>query len=70
MGLLLADAPRRVHGLDGRPAFALEGGRLGLGALEPPGGFGIVDSERPEVAYEDFHGHKLDRGMLELIQQG
>jgi endoglucanase len=34
------------------------------------GGFGIVDSERPEVAYEDFHGHKLDRGMLELIQQG
>lgn len=31
------------------------------------GGFGILDSERPDVAYEDFHGHKLDRKMLELL---
>lgn len=31
------------------------------------GGFGIVDSERPDVNYEDFHGHKLDRKMLELL---
>lgn len=32
------------------------------------GGFGIVDSNRDDVAYEDFHGHKLDRQMLELIR--
>jgi endoglucanase len=31
------------------------------------GGFGIVDSGRIDVAYEDFHGHKLDRQMLELL---
>jgi endoglucanase len=32
------------------------------------GGFGIVDSERPDVKYEDFRGHKLDRKMLELLR--
>lgn len=32
------------------------------------GGFGIVDSNRKDVAYEDFHGHKLDRRMLELLR--
>ncbi len=31
------------------------------------GGFGILDSGRTDVAYEDFHGHKLDRKMLELL---
>lgn len=31
------------------------------------GGFGILDSERTDVAYEDFHGHKLDRKMLDLL---
>jgi endoglucanase len=31
------------------------------------GTFGIVDSGRSDVAYEDFHGHKLDRKMLELL---
>ena len=31
------------------------------------GGFGIVDSGRPDVAYEDFHGRKLDRKMLDLL---
>ncbi len=33
------------------------------------GSFGILDSERADVAYEDFHGHKLDRKMLELLQK-
>jgi endoglucanase len=32
------------------------------------GSFGIVDSDRRDVAYEDFHGHKLDRKMLELLR--
>jgi endoglucanase len=31
------------------------------------GAFGIVDSGRSDVAYEDFRGHKLDRRMLELL---
>lgn len=32
------------------------------------GAFGIVDSRRPDVAYEDFRGHQLDRRMLELLR--
>jgi endoglucanase len=31
-------------------------------------GFGILDSERADVAYEDFHGHKLDRELLDLLR--
>ncbi len=31
--------------------------------------FGILDSERADVAYEDWYGHKLDRGLLELLQK-
>ncbi len=34
------------------------------------GSFGVVDSGREDVAYEDFHGHKLDRKMLELLRNG
>lgn len=33
------------------------------------GEFGILDSERADVAYEPFHGHKLDRKMLTLLQR-
>lgn len=33
------------------------------------GSFGFIDSERDDVEYEDFHGHKLDRKMLELLQK-
>lgn len=32
------------------------------------GGFGIADSGRDDVDYEDFEGHKLDRKMLELLR--
>ena len=32
------------------------------------GSFGIMDSGRTDVEYEDFHGHKLDRKMLRLLQ--
>jgi endoglucanase len=32
------------------------------------GGFGILDSGRNDVAYENWRGHKLDRAMLELLQ--
>jgi endoglucanase len=33
------------------------------------GSFGLVDSQRADVAYEDFRGHKLDRKMLELLRE-
>jgi endoglucanase len=33
------------------------------------GTFGVLDSERKDVAYEDFHGHKLDKKMLDLLRQ-
>jgi endoglucanase len=32
------------------------------------GGFGVLDSDRKDVKYEGFRGHKLDREMLELLR--
>jgi endoglucanase len=32
------------------------------------GDFGVLDSRREDVAYEDWHGHKLDRKLLTLLQ--
>jgi hypothetical protein len=31
------------------------------------GDFGILNSNRDDVAYEDWRGHKLDRKMLDLL---
>jgi endoglucanase len=31
------------------------------------GDFGVLDSRRADVKYEDFRGHQLDRRMLELL---
>ncbi|MBR9998111.1 MAG: cellulase family glycosylhydrolase [Cyclobacteriaceae bacterium] len=33
------------------------------------GGFGILDSGRDDVNYEDYKGHKLDREMLEILRE-
>lgn len=33
------------------------------------GDFGILDSGREDVEYEDWHGHKLDRKLLDLIRK-
>jgi len=33
------------------------------------GSFGIMDSDRRDVVYENWRGHKLDRKMLELLQR-
>jgi len=33
------------------------------------GSFGILDSDRKDVKYETFKGHKLDRQMLELLRR-
>ncbi len=32
------------------------------------GPFGILDSDRPDVSYEDWRGRKLDRAMLDLLR--
>ncbi|MCX6996361.1 MAG: cellulase family glycosylhydrolase [Kiritimatiellaeota bacterium] len=34
------------------------------------GSFGLLDSERQDVKYENFRGHHLDRAMLELLREG
>ena len=34
------------------------------------GGFGVLDTQRADVEYEDFRGNKLDRQMLTLLQSG
>jgi endoglucanase len=33
------------------------------------GPFGVLDSGRTDVEYEDWHGHKLDRKLLTLLQE-
>jgi endoglucanase len=33
------------------------------------GTFGVLDSERQDVGYEEYRGHKLDRRMLELLRR-
>jgi endoglucanase len=33
------------------------------------GGFGILDSNREDVRYENYKGHKFDRQMLELLKE-
>jgi endoglucanase len=33
------------------------------------GQFGVLDSGREDVAYEDWRGHKLDRKLLELLRR-
>ncbi len=33
------------------------------------GDFGVLDSRRTDVVYEDWHGHKLDRKFLELLRK-
>ena len=33
------------------------------------GDFGVMDSGRKDVQYEDWHGHQLDRKMLDLLKR-
>ena len=42
---------------------------LGWALWNLRGTFGILDSGRRDVGYEDFHGHKLDRKALELLRR-
>ncbi|RCR66729.1 glycoside hydrolase family 5 protein [Larkinella punicea] len=40
---------------------------IGFALWEFSGDFGVLDSKRADVAYEDWHGHKLDRKLLNLM---
>jgi endoglucanase len=42
---------------------------IGLALWNFRGSFGILDSRRADVTYEDFHGHQLDRKLLDLLQE-
>jgi len=41
---------------------------IGWALWEFRGSFGVLDSGREDVAYETWHGHKLDRKLLTLLQ--
>ena len=41
---------------------------IGFALWELSGSFGLLNSEREDVAYEDWYGHKLDRKLLTLLQ--
>jgi endoglucanase len=41
---------------------------IGLALWNFRGAFGVLDSYRQDVAYEEWHGHKLDQGLLQLLQ--
>jgi hypothetical protein len=47
----------------------LTGHGIGLAPWNFRGPFGIMDSGRKDVAYEDFHSHKLDRKLLDLLDE-
>lgn len=47
----------------------LTGYNIGYALWNFRGSFGILDSGRQDVAYEDWHGRKLDRQLLTLLQQ-
>ena len=42
---------------------------IGFALWEFAGSFGILDSDRTDVTYEDWHGHKLDRKLLNLLMK-
>ncbi len=46
----------------------LTGYNIGYALWNLRGSFGVLDSERVDVDYEDWYGHKLDRKLLELMQ--
>jgi len=42
---------------------------IGFALWEFIGSFGVLDSGRTDIAYEDWQGHKLDRKLLELLRK-
>jgi hypothetical protein len=46
----------------------LTGHNIGYALWNFRGAFGILDSGREDVSYEDWYGHTLDRELLKLLQ--
>jgi endoglucanase len=46
----------------------LTGHNIGYALWNFRGSFGVLDSAREDVEYEDWHGHQLDRKLLMLLQ--
>lgn len=42
---------------------------IGFALWEFRGAFGVLNSRRADIAYEDWHGQKLDRALLELLRE-
>ena len=42
---------------------------IGFALWEFVGDFGILNSGRTDITYEDWYGYKLDRKLLQLIQK-
>jgi len=42
---------------------------IGWGLWNFRGSFGLIDSGRKDIEYEDLHGHQLDRKLLTLLQK-
>ncbi len=42
---------------------------LGWALWNFSGSFGVLDSERADVKYVDWHGHKLDKKLLEVLRK-
>jgi len=47
----------------------LTGHGIGWALWNLRGSFGVVDSGRADVDYKDFHGHKLDKKLLDLLKR-
>lgn len=47
----------------------LERYNIGFALWNFQGSFGMLNSGREDVAYEDWHGHKLDRKLLAMMQR-
>ncbi|MEP7145150.1 MAG: cellulase family glycosylhydrolase [Ferruginibacter sp.] len=47
----------------------LSANKIGFALWNFTGDFGVLDSGRADVAYEDWQGHKLDKKFLELMQK-
>jgi endoglucanase len=43
--------------------------QIGFAIWNFAGDFGVLNSNRADVAYEDWYGHKLDRQFLELLRK-
>ena len=47
----------------------LKGHGIGWALWNFRGSFGILDSGRQDIEYEDWHGRKLDRKLLAMLQK-